>query len=66
MQHGARGVGYRAQPNSGQLAEIGRLIDQAKVSTVVTATYPLAEARQAHERLERGHVRGKIVLVVTE
>jgi NADPH:quinone reductase-like Zn-dependent oxidoreductase len=30
------------------------------------ATYPLAEARQAHERLERGHVRGKIVLVVTE
>jgi NADPH:quinone reductase-like Zn-dependent oxidoreductase len=25
--------------------------------------YPLAEARQAHERLERGHVRGKIVLV---
>jgi NADPH:quinone reductase-like Zn-dependent oxidoreductase len=30
------------------------------------ATYPLAEVRQAHERLERGHVHGKIVLVVAE
>jgi NADPH:quinone reductase-like Zn-dependent oxidoreductase len=66
MQHRAHGLGYRAQPNAGQLAEIGRLIDQGKVRPVVMATYPLAEARQAHERLERGHVRGKIVLVVTE
>ena len=66
MQHKARAVGYRAQPNAGQLAEIGRLIDQGKVRPVVMATYPLAEVRQAHERLERGHVRGKIVLVVAE
>jgi NADPH:quinone reductase-like Zn-dependent oxidoreductase len=66
VQHRARGVGYRAQANAGQLAEIGRLIDQGKVHPVVMATYPLAEAREAHERLERGHVRGKIVLVVTE
>ena len=66
MQHRAHGLGYRAQPNAGQLAEIGRLIDQGKVRPVVMATYPLADARQAHERLERGHVRGKIVLVVTE
>ena len=66
MQHKARGAGYRAQPNAGQLAEIGRLIDQGKVHPVVMATYPLAEARQAHERLERSHVRGKIVLVVTD
>jgi NADPH:quinone reductase-like Zn-dependent oxidoreductase len=66
MRQKARGVGYRAQANAGQLAEIGRLIDQGKVRPVVMATYPLADARQAHERLERGHVRGKIVLVVTE
>ncbi|HEX3416952.1 MAG TPA: NADP-dependent oxidoreductase [Stellaceae bacterium] len=66
MQHRAHGVGYRAQPNAGQLAEIGRLIDEGKVRPVIMATYQLAEARGAHERLERGHVRGKIVLVVTE
>ena len=66
MQHRAHGVGYRARANGGQLAEIGRLIDQGKVRPVIMATYPLAEADHAHERLERGHVRGKIVLVVTE
>jgi D-arabinose 1-dehydrogenase-like Zn-dependent alcohol dehydrogenase len=66
IQHGAQGVGYRAQPNPAQLAEIGRLIDEGKIRPVVSATYPLAEARQAQERLEQGHVRGKIVLVVAE
>ncbi len=66
MQQRARGVGYRAQPNTAQLAEIARLIDQGKVRPIVSATYPLAEARRAHERLEQGHVRGKIVLVVAK
>ena len=37
MQHRAHGLGYRAQPNAGQLAEIGRLIDQGKVRPVVCA-----------------------------
>lgn len=55
-----------AQPNPVQLAEIGRLIDEGKVRPVIAATYPLAEARQAHEQLERGRVRGKIVLKVAE
>jgi hypothetical protein len=30
------------------------------------AAYPLAQARHAHEWLERGHVRSKIILVVSE
>jgi hypothetical protein len=30
MQHRARGVGYRAHPDAGQLAGIGRLIGQGK------------------------------------
>jgi NADPH:quinone reductase-like Zn-dependent oxidoreductase len=67
MQHGVRAVaGYRAQPNPEQLTEIGRLIDEGKVRPVVSATYPLTDVRRAHEHLEQGHVRGKIVLVVTE
>lgn len=59
---GARGVGYRAQPNVSQLIEIGRLLDAGKVRVVVAETHPLTEARQAQERLEQDHVRGKIVL----
>lgn len=62
---GARGVGFRAHPDAGQLTEIDRLIEDGKVRVVVFAIYPLAEAREAHERLEHGHVRGKIVLTVS-
>jgi D-arabinose 1-dehydrogenase-like Zn-dependent alcohol dehydrogenase len=46
--------------------KIGRLIDQGKVRPAVMAIHPLAEARLAYERLTRGHVRRKIVLVVSE
>jgi NADPH:quinone reductase-like Zn-dependent oxidoreductase len=65
-QAGVRGVGYRAQPNPAQLVEIGRLIDEGRVRPVVSDVYPLAEARLAQQRLETGHVRGKIVLGVAE
>ena len=65
-QKGMRGVGFRAQPKAAQLVEIARLIDRVKVSPVLSATYPLAEARRAQEQLERSHVRGKIVLEVSE
>ena len=59
-----RAVGYRAQPNPAELSEIGRLIDDDKVHPVVSATFPLAQVREAEELLEHGHVRGKIVLTV--
>ena len=61
-QHNVRGVGYMAQPNADQLAEIARLIDAGKVHPVIEATFPLADASQAEQRQEDGHVHGKIVL----
>jgi NADPH:quinone reductase-like Zn-dependent oxidoreductase len=61
---GVRGIGFRAQANAVQLAEIGRLIDEGRVRVVVSEVHPLAEARQAQYRLETGHVRGKIVLEI--
>jgi NADPH:quinone reductase-like Zn-dependent oxidoreductase len=63
-KHHARGVGYQAQPNAGQLADIARLIDDGKVRPVVSATFPFADVRAAEQALERGHVRGKIVVVL--
>ncbi|HTP83481.1 MAG TPA: zinc-binding dehydrogenase [Alphaproteobacteria bacterium] len=59
-----RAAGYTAQPNSAELAEIARLIDTGKVKVVIDATFALTDARQAQERQERGHPRGKIVLKV--
>ncbi|MGX1100224.1 NADP-dependent oxidoreductase [Amorphus sp. MBR-141] len=47
-----------------QLAEVGRLLDDGSIRVVVDGTYPLADARKAHERAENGHIQGKIVLTV--
>ena len=52
--------------NGAQLAEIGGLIDTGCLRVAIDTIVPLAEARTAHERGERGHVRGKIVLLVVE
>ncbi|HET9845811.1 MAG TPA: medium chain dehydrogenase/reductase family protein [Nitrospira sp.] len=39
------------------------LLHQQKIQPLIAQRFPLAEARQAHELLEKGGVRGKIVLV---
>lgn len=59
---GAQGLFFSASEDAGQLAEIGRLIDAGKVKTSVETVLPLAQARHAHELIESGHTRGKIVL----
>ncbi len=44
------------------LAKISDLIDAGQVRVAIDTVVPLAEASKAHERGERGHLRGKIVL----
>jgi NADPH:quinone reductase-like Zn-dependent oxidoreductase len=61
---GVRASGMMAQANPADLTEIASLIDAGTVKPVVSKVLPLAEARQAHELLEAGHTRGKIVLRV--
>jgi NADPH:quinone reductase-like Zn-dependent oxidoreductase len=46
------------------LAEIGELIESGRFSLPVAQTFPLAEIAQAHRVSERGHVHGKLVLLV--
>lgn len=62
-----RGVTVSAaqvRSNGAQLAELGRLLDAGTVRVAVDSTFPLADARKAHERAARGHLQGKIVLTV--
>lgn len=54
----------QVRSNGPQLEELGRLLDSGTVRVAIDSTYPLADAWKAHERAERGHVRGKIVLTV--
>ncbi|MFD4598238.1 NADP-dependent oxidoreductase [Streptomyces sp. NPDC058464] len=54
--------GAQVRSNGAQLAEVGRLLDAGTVRVAIDGTFPLADARAAHERAARGHIQGKIVL----
>jgi NADPH:quinone reductase-like Zn-dependent oxidoreductase len=63
-RHGVRGEGVMVRPDASQLTQIAALIDAGDLKPAVTTILPLAEAQQAHELSQTGHVRGKIVLQV--
>ncbi|MDO0938468.1 NADP-dependent oxidoreductase [Streptomyces sp. DG2A-72] len=54
----------QVRSSGAQLAELGRLLDAGTVRVAIDSTFPLADARAAHERAARGHIQGKIVLTV--
>ncbi len=61
--------GYRLRAYDGvasrpAFARLLRAIDEAKLRVPIAATYPLAQAAKAHQRVEKGHVLGRIVLRV--
>jgi NADPH:quinone reductase len=47
-----------------EFAKLQRRIDTGRVRVPIAATYPLARAADAHRRLERGHVLGRMVFGV--
>ncbi|MFI8215704.1 NADP-dependent oxidoreductase [Streptomyces sp. NPDC085932] len=55
----------QVRSNGAQLAELGSLLEAGTVRVGIDSTFPLADARAAHERAARGHLQGKIVLTVT-
>lgn len=54
----------QVRSNGAQLAEIGRLLDDDAIRVSIDSTFPLEDARAAHERAAQGHIQGKIVLTV--
>ena len=65
-KHGIRGAALSVDPNSEELTEIGKLIDEKKIRVIVSQTFPLSEAMKAQEQVATGHTRGKIVLKVAD
>jgi NADPH:quinone reductase len=55
---------FYVRPDGKQLGELAHLVDTQRLSIHLDQVFPLAEARQAHQRLEGRHNRGKIVLDV--
>jgi len=54
----------QVRSSGAQLAEVAPLLDDGTIRVVIDSTYPLADARKAHERAAEGHIQGKIVLTV--
>ena len=61
--HGVKAEGNAAGARAEVLAELAGLIAGGELELTVAATYPLDEVRAAYAELERGHTRGKIVLI---
>jgi NADPH:quinone reductase-like Zn-dependent oxidoreductase len=59
-------ISYDAEPGLEQFKALNAAIDEAHVKVHISARFPLAQASKAHERIESGHVIGKIVLRVRE
>ncbi|MET7732057.1 NADP-dependent oxidoreductase [Streptomyces sp. NPDC005402] len=56
----------QVRSSGAQLAELGRLVEAGTVRVAIDSTFALADARAAHERAAKGHIRGKIVLTVAQ
>ena len=60
--YGVRNVG-RGAVHPPTLAALAALVADGTLDVPVAAAYPLSEVRAAFERLETGHLRGKVVVV---
>lgn len=54
------------KPDSAQLGQIGKLVDEGILQPIVTYRFPLEQAPKAHEQSETRHTRGKIVLEIDQ
>jgi NADPH2:quinone reductase len=61
---GVRVIGYDADMSPASFAKLGRVVDAIRFTVPIAHAYPLSRAAQAHERIERGHVVGRIVLKI--
>ena len=61
--HGVKAEGSAAGASAAVLAELAGLVAAGKLEVPIAATFPLSQVRDAYTELERGHTRGKIVLI---
>lgn len=61
---GVRGTGLLVEPDHAALEAIAELVDKGQLRPVVAATFPLAQAAQAHDAGETNRTVGKLVLTV--
>lgn len=63
---GIRVASFSARVSSELLRTIAQLIDEGQVKVAVETTFPLRDARRAHELSQTRHGRGRIVLHIAD
>jgi NADPH:quinone reductase-like Zn-dependent oxidoreductase len=63
---GVRATTYRMVPDAATLAVIGRLINSGDVRVTVQEVFPLDRIADAQRLVEDGHVRGKVVVQISD
>jgi len=64
QRHRARWAHMVVTVKNQQLAQIARLVVEKKVRVQIAKTFPLEKVQAAHELVEKGHVRGKVLLTL--
>jgi len=65
-EKGLIGIGFMAKSLPEQLKQIAQLADAGKVRPIIDHILPLSAAVEAHRMSEAGHIRGKIILTISE
>jgi NADPH:quinone reductase-like Zn-dependent oxidoreductase len=58
-----RASGVQVEPDYCGLESLAALADEGKLTVTIDETFPLARASEAHQQLEEGRARGKILLI---
>jgi NADPH:quinone reductase-like Zn-dependent oxidoreductase len=58
-----RATGLLVEPDAAGLESLAALAAAGRLNVAIEKTFPLAQAGDAHERLQRGRARGKIILI---
>jgi NADPH:quinone reductase len=61
-----RVIAYDAVAGPRPFEALARAVEDVKLRVPIAAAYPLDRAAEAHARLERGHVVGRIALRIHE
>lgn len=64
QRHGVRAEFVLVHPDAQQLGLLGKLLDSDKIRPVIEKVYSLAELPEAHEQIQKGHVRGKLAVQI--
>jgi NADPH:quinone reductase-like Zn-dependent oxidoreductase len=66
QKRGIHGAAMSVHPDAEDLTQIAHLIDEGKITPIVTKVLPLSEAVAAQQQAATHHTRGKVVLQISD